>query len=621
MPTAGLAGVEVEPDATSLPAGLSTTLHAFALYDDGSRVERNSDVEWINSSPQFAELDEDVPGLLHALLPGTTAVSVTLEAFAAASIVEVLDADVLGLVVTPLQAEVPVGQWIDYAAIGLLSDGSHADVTEAVQWTSSVPGVADFDLETPQRLVARSPGLASVLAVLGEVEASVPVEVGDRELLELTITPSSLDLPLGTVGALAARGRWSDDVEEDVTSQAVWTSTSLEVATVSAGLIAGVDTGTTLVEARLFGVESSVLVTVGPPVEVSLEVLPSALTLALGEPGALQATLHLSDDSEEDVTDGVAWSSAAPEVASASNDAGRQGIVSSVGTGTATIMATRGTLSSFASVQVGAAELAEITVEPAILELALGDPGSFTAEGVWSDGSTADLTGSVSWSIDPLGIGALGTAGTVTPLTAGAATVTASSGLISADAALTVGPAELRSIAVTPVDVVLAVGEQQPLMATGTWSNNAVSDVTEDAFWGSSAPGFASVTNTAGQEGTVTAEAPGVATILASHSLVSGSVVLEVVPPAPSSIEIVPPADLFVGSTVSLELTVVWSDESESAEVAAVFWSSDDPGVLTTSNDVGLEGTIVGVSPGLATVNAAFENLSTSLVIEVLPTN
>ena len=617
-PAGTLSGLEVDPDTISLPAGLSTPLRAFGLYDDGTRVDRTAEVEWINSSPQFAELDAAEPGLVHGLLPGTTAISATLGNFAAGSIVEVVDAELLGLVVTPLSAELAVGQWVDLVATGLGTDGGHSDLTGSVLWTSSVPGVADFDPEEPRRLVARSPGSSTVRAALGGVEAAALVQVVDRELMELTLTPASLELPLGTEGALVAWGRWTDGLEEDLSAQAAWTSSNEQVASVGGGLVSSVGTGTSLVEARLFGVEGPALVTVGPPAEVGLEVEPDQLTLVLGQEGALQAWLRFSDDSEQDVTDAVLWSSTDPAVVSASNDLGREGLVVSVGQGAATVRATRGELSAFAAVTIAAAELVSIAVEPPSLELALGDAGGFAAVGTWSDGATADLTGSVAWTIDPLGVAGLGAGGAVLALSPGAATVTATSGAVSADAALTVGPAELRSIAVTPVDLVLPVGAEQPLVAAGTWSDGGVSDVTGAAFWGSSAPGFASVTNLLGQEGVVTGEGPGQATILASIPPVSGSVVVDVVPAAPSSLEILLPAPLLVGASATLELLVLWTDGSDSFEVEDASWSSSDPAVLTTSNDVGLEGTILGVSPGLATVYASFEDLDASLVVEVI---
>jgi uncharacterized protein YjdB len=616
-PAPTLTGLEVEPADLSVPAGLSARLRAFGRYDDGSRVDRSADVAWIASSPQFAAFDPAEPGLVQALVPGTTAISAALGDFSAAAVLEVLDAELIGIVVSPLELELPLGAAHQLAAVGLLSDGERADVTASATWTAEPAGLVELDPDRPGRLIARGVGSSSVTASAGDVSSAVSVEIVDRELEVLTLTPGPITLPRGTEGALRAVGRWSDGEEEDLSDLAAWSSSNAEVAAVGLGVVTALAAGTTLVEARVFGVEERVLVTVGPAVEIGLSIEPTSLDLVLGSPGALSAVAALSDGSEQDVTDAVAWSSSAPSVATASGDLGREGLVTPVGPGAAIVTASRGAFSATASIDVGAAALVELAVEPAVLELAVGDAGAFTATGTWSDGSTGDLSGAVQWSLGPLGVALLGPTGGVTPLGQGEALVTATLGALSADASLVVTPAELRSIAVTPVGLQLPAGSSQAMTATGTWSDGAISDVTEEAFWGTSAPGFATVTNLAGQEGTVTAIAPGTATILASWGPVSGAAAVAVVAAIPDSASVDGPLTLGLGGSASLSLQVGWTDGSETVEVVDVAWSSDDPSVVATSNDAGLEGTVVAVGPGAATVQGVYEGVVGTLSITV----
>jgi trimeric autotransporter adhesin len=617
-PAATLIGLEVDPTTLDLPAGLSASITAWTLYDDDTRIDRTDTVEWISSSPQFADLDPEEPGRVTGTVTGTTAISATLEGFAAACVVQVLDASVEELVVTPLDTEVALGGTIDYVAIGVLSDGGQADVTASVLWTSSVEDVATFDEEVPQRLRAVSPGVSTVRAAVDGFETSVSVEVVDRELVELTLTPGSIEVPVGLVGSVSARALWSDGAADDVSSQVVWSSTNTEVATVSNGTVTTIQTGTTLVEARFQGHEDDTLVTVLAASEVGLEVAPGVLELILGEPGSLTATVRLSDGGEEDVTTDVQWVSDAPGVASAGNDVGREGIVSSIGQGSATITATRGALTASAGITVGAPQLTELAVDPDAVELAIGDTVAFLATGTFSDGSSTDLTGSSTWSLDPLGLALINSLGEVTPLAEGTVTATATSGSFSAGAEITIVAAELRSVAVTPVGLRLPVGAVQAMTATGTWSDGVISDVTSDVFWGSSAPGFATVTNLPGSEGLVEAHAVGVTTMQAAFGAVSGAVSMEVVPSAPDLLELSGPSTLTVAETAPLTLEVTWTDGSTSSEAAEVAWSSDDPAVLTTSNDSGTEGVVFAAGSGSATVSAVFEGESATLVIDVV---
>ncbi len=83
-------------------------------------------------------------------------------------------------------------------------------------------------------------------------------------------------------------------------------------------------------------------------------------------------------------------------------------------------------------------------------------------------------------------------------------------------------------------------------------------------------------------------------------------------------LEIAAAGPIQVGATEQLELSVEWTDGAVTTEIADVFWSSDDPTVLTTSNDGGVEGTATGVSEGTATVEAIFGGHSATLDIEVV---
>ena len=617
-PAPTLVGVEVEPGDLSLPAGLSTTLTAWGVYDDGTRLDRSQDAEWISSSPQFAVVDDEQPGRVTALRPGTTAISAALEDWSAAATLEVTDAQVLQIVITPLEAEIPLGQGLPMTATGLLSDGGQRDVTGSVIWSADPAEVADFEPAAPSTLRALGVGLADVSASLGEVAGAAEVAVVGRELLELTLTPDGLTLPLGLQGSLTARGRWSDGAEEDVGSLAAWSSSNGEVASVAGGLVSSLDTGTTLIEARVLGLETEVLVTVTQPVEVGLRVEPETLEMLVGDTAQLSATVERSDGSEVAVVQGVFWSSTVAGVATASSDEGDWGQVLALGEGTATLWAHRGDLSASVAVTVGAPALVSLALDPPDLSLVAGDAGAFEAVGTWSDGSTADLSGSVSWSIGPLGPALVDAGGTVTALAEGFATVTASAGAFSVDGEVEVEPAALRSIAVTPVDLELPVGAQQGMVATGTWSNGAVSDVTGEVFWGSSAPGFATVTNLAPDEGLVSAVAPGGATILATSGPVSGSVVIAVVEAEPASAEVVGPDVMNPGQVADFTLLVDWTDGSQSSEAADVGWSSDDPAVLTTSNDAGQEGRVTAQTAGQATLQASFGDLEVDWIITVV---
>lgn len=93
-----------------------------------------------------------------------------------------------------------------------------------------------------------------------------------------------------------------------------------------------------------------------------------------------------------------------------------------------------------ASVTIGAvaATLQRITVAPNNTGIQIGATVQMTATGNYSDGSTRNLTGSVTWGLAAPGVVTIGAGGLVTGVTTGTATVTATSGAIQGTATVNV---------------------------------------------------------------------------------------------------------------------------------------------------------------------------------------
>ena len=99
------------------------------------------------------------------------------------------------------------------------------------------------------------------------------------------------------------------------------------------------------------------------------------------------------------------------------------------------------------------ATLVSITVSPVADSITSGQTEQFTATGTYSDLSTENLTDSVTWASSDTSTATISTKGLATGVGNGAVTITATdtSSLINGTAALTVLPATLVSITVSPV--------------------------------------------------------------------------------------------------------------------------------------------------------------------------
>jgi Big-like domain-containing protein len=174
--------------------------------------------------------------------------------------------------------------------------------------------------------------------------------------------------------------------------------------------------------------------TVTAPSLVSIAVTPTNFSLAKGLSRQFTATGTYTDASTADLTASVSWASSSSMIATINT----AGLAQAAGSGTATISATLGTVVGSTSFTVTGPVLVSLAVMPANSSLAKGLNRQFTAIGTFSDGSTADLTVSSTFTSSVptvAGINLIGMAHAVKP---GTTTITATDGSVSGSTSLTV---------------------------------------------------------------------------------------------------------------------------------------------------------------------------------------
>jgi uncharacterized protein YjdB len=237
------------------------------------------------------------------------------------------------------------------------------------------------------------------------------------------------------------------------------------------------------------------------------------------------ATGTFSDGSTANVTDVVTWSSSATNVASISSF----GQVTGQSAGTATITAQQGSVSGTAALVVDSSTLSQLQVTPATATVAAQTATQFNAIGVFSDGSTQNLTSSVSWTSSPASVATVSNAsptkGLATGVAAGKATITALFAEQQPGAAtLTVTNATLSSISVTPDTASISLGGTQQFTATGTFSDGTTENLTAQVTWTSSEVSVATIS----PGGLASTAGTGQTTITATMNGVSGTAKLTV---------------------------------------------------------------------------------------------
>src|SRR5438874_6122413 len=248
-------------------------------------------------------------------------------------------------------------------------------------------------------LVASAVGLAGMLAVPWVPAADAAV------LVSIDVTPSPANVPIGVTTQFTATGHYTDLSSADITTSATWTSSVPSAATVTdtgadKGKVTGVALGATTITATSGLISGSSLVTVVPAELVTITVDPLLASIPKGTTQQYTATGHYTDLSTQDLTTHVVWSSSLTTVASISNANGSRGLATGVGIGATVITATDAatSIAGVAGLGVTAPVLAAINISPPAPSLTRGGSEQLTAEGVYSDLTTAPLTDLVTWS-------------------------------------------------------------------------------------------------------------------------------------------------------------------------------------------------------------------------------
>ncbi len=181
----------------------------------------------------------------------------------------------------------------------------------------------------------------------------------------------------------------------------------------------------------------------------SIAVFPSNPTVAKGVTQQFTATGTYQDNSTASITISVTWASATPSVATI-NSTGLASTLLTTGTGSSVITASLGGVTSpGATLTVTAATLVSIAVLPSNRSVVNGFTQQFTATGTYTDGSTKNLTNTVTWASATPSVATIDSTGLAQGLAAGTSAITAElGGVMSPADNLTV--IALVSLAVTP---------------------------------------------------------------------------------------------------------------------------------------------------------------------------
>jgi hypothetical protein len=171
------------------------------------------------------------------------------------------------------------------------------------------------------------------------------------------------------------------------------------------------------------------------PTLTSIALTPVGATILVGGTTQYRAVGTYNDGSTKSLS--PAWFSSSSATATISSS----GLAKGIAAGTATITATSGGVTGTTTVTVQTAPLQSITVTPANPSISLttgSGTQQFTATGHNTDGSTNDLTSSVTWTSGAPTVATINNSGLATAVKTGSSIIQATSGSISGSTTMTV---------------------------------------------------------------------------------------------------------------------------------------------------------------------------------------
>ena len=435
-------GIVISPANPSLPVGTTLQLSATAYMNDQTSHDATAEVTWSSSDTSVATVSTG--GLVTALAPGTTTISASCSMQSSYSTtgstgtttLTVNSASLSSLSITPSDGSVPVGVTQQLTATGTFSDGTDHNVTGLVTWSSSDPSAAT--IITGGLATGVALGTSTVTATFGTLSGSTTLTVNSATLSSLSVAPANPSIPAGVTQQFTATGAYSDGTSHDITGLVTWTSSDGSVATISTGSLAtAAAAGTSTVTATSGGISGGTTLTVNGATLSSISIAPgnpSIPSVPAGITQQLTATGNYSDGTSYNITLQVTWTSSNGSAATVSTS----GLATAVAAGTTTVTATLGGVSGSTVLTVSSATLSSITVTPLYPRIPVGATQQFIATGAYSDGTSHDITGLVTWTSANTAVATISTSGLATAVAAGQSLITAAFGSIPGTMTLTV---------------------------------------------------------------------------------------------------------------------------------------------------------------------------------------
>ena len=467
------------------------------------------------------------------------------------------------------------------------------------------------------RVTAIAPGTMTVTATSEGKTGTATIVVLAVPVASVTISPTTASVVAGSqTSAFTAVAK---DASGNVLNGRTITfaSSNTGVATIDAntGVATGVAPGTTTITASSEGKTSNnATLTVSAIPVASVTISPASASVVAGQ--QTPAFTAVTKDAGGNVLTGrtVTFSSSNTSVATVDANTG---VATGVAPGTTSIIASsEGKNSTAATLTVTAVPVASVIISPTSQSTTVGSsPPAFSAVAKDAGGNT--LPGRViTFASSNPGVATINSStGVATGVAAGTTSITASSGgKTSSPATLTVSPAPVASVTISPTTQSVVNGSSTPAFTAVTKDASGNVLTGRVVTFASSDPTVATINSSTG---VATGASPGTTSITAtSEGKTSPAATLTVTAVPVNNVVVSPPSQAVdIGSTATFTATPRDASNTPLSGRTVVF-SSSDPTIATINSSTGVA---TGVAQGAVTITATSEGKSGTASLTVNP--
>ncbi|OPY57970.1 MAG: Bacterial Ig-like domain (group 2) [Pelotomaculum sp. PtaU1.Bin035] len=227
-PAAG--ALTASPESINLKAGEYKQIVLTADMSDGVSMDVTDEAEWISDNPLVATVNA---GMVSAVSSGCAVITASYKDRIVSVPVNVAGATV-DLRVNPELLNLEVGGKAGKISVFATVNGKTYDVTKKCEFEVYDEDVAKVD--SKGKVTATGGGDTVINVTFQGESVEVPV-TAVAKLKKIVVEPKSLKLRAGDLADIAVTGVYANGVEEDVTDQAVFTSSKERICTVEDGTV------------------------------------------------------------------------------------------------------------------------------------------------------------------------------------------------------------------------------------------------------------------------------------------------------------------------------------------------------------------------------------------------